>query len=178
MKSSAVCGRTVAANLTTFLGQARDELIALEARAREVGYSGLIVVLDSLEKLGGGWSNHNYGGEVSCEAENYAANSTSSGSSLDYYDLNGQCTGDPDEVNTRPPGSPEVAPIQWKKLSPGIRKALKQDKRIAYREEKKREHCKENKSSHRCKAAEHRLAQMVAAFIREGGSAPLPTELE
>lgn len=83
-----------------------------------------------------------------------------------------------DEVNTRRPSAPEVATIVWKKLSPGIRKALKKDQRIAYREEKKREHCKANRRSHRCKAAKHRLAQMVAAFIREGGSAPLPTELE
>jgi hypothetical protein len=83
-----------------------------------------------------------------------------------------------DEVNTRRPGAPEVATIPWKRLSPTIRKALKKDKRIAYREEKKREHCKGNKFSSRCKAAEHQLAQMVAAFIREGGSAPLPTELE
>lgn len=45
--------RTVAANLTTFLGQARDELVALEERARALGYAGLIVVLDSLEKLRG-----------------------------------------------------------------------------------------------------------------------------
>ncbi|MCA9706453.1 MAG: hypothetical protein KDK70_11440 [Myxococcales bacterium] len=45
--------RTVAANLTTFLGQARQELVALEERARALGYAGLIVVLDSLEKLRG-----------------------------------------------------------------------------------------------------------------------------
>lgn len=45
--------RTVAANLTTFLGQARQELVTLEGRARAAGFSGLIVVLDSLEKLRG-----------------------------------------------------------------------------------------------------------------------------
>ncbi|MCA9650676.1 MAG: ATP-binding protein [Myxococcales bacterium] len=45
--------RTVAANLTAFLGQAREELVALEERARRAGWGGLIVVLDSLEKLRG-----------------------------------------------------------------------------------------------------------------------------
>ena len=42
--------------------------------------------------LGGGWSNHNFGGEVFCAPVGYAANDTGSGQDQDFYDVNGQCT--------------------------------------------------------------------------------------
>lgn len=44
---------TIAAHLTTFLKDARDELILLNDRARGCGYNGLVVIFDSLEKLRG-----------------------------------------------------------------------------------------------------------------------------
>lgn len=44
---------TIAAHLTSFLKEIRDELVLLNERARRVGYSGLIVIFDSLEKLRG-----------------------------------------------------------------------------------------------------------------------------
>ncbi|MEW6752188.1 MAG: hypothetical protein AB1505_14575 [Candidatus Latescibacterota bacterium] len=43
----------VAAHLTTFLREARDELILQQARAERCGYRGLVVMVDSLEKLRG-----------------------------------------------------------------------------------------------------------------------------
>ncbi len=45
--------QTIATHFTTFLGEARDELILLEERARKCGRSGIVVILDSLEKLRG-----------------------------------------------------------------------------------------------------------------------------
>lgn len=44
---------TIAAHLTSFLREVRDELVLLNERARQAGYSGLIVIFDSLEKLQG-----------------------------------------------------------------------------------------------------------------------------
>jgi hypothetical protein len=44
---------TIAAHLTTFLREARDEMKLLESRATGLGYSGLVVIFDSLEKLRG-----------------------------------------------------------------------------------------------------------------------------
>lgn len=44
---------TIAAHLTTFLKEARDEMRLLEDRAIGLGYSGLVVIFDSLEKLRG-----------------------------------------------------------------------------------------------------------------------------
>ncbi len=43
----------VADNLPTFLAHARKETEALSERARQVGYEGLVVIIDSLEKLRG-----------------------------------------------------------------------------------------------------------------------------
>jgi hypothetical protein len=50
--------KTVAAHLTTFLKEASDELIGLEARAAKLKRKGLIVILDSMEKLRGISSNY------------------------------------------------------------------------------------------------------------------------
>ena len=44
------------------------------------------------QSLGGGWSNHNLGGEVLCALTSYLNNDTGSGQSLDFYDVNGTCT--------------------------------------------------------------------------------------
>lgn len=44
---------TVAAHLTTFLADVREAFLALDHRARARGRSGLVVVLDTLEKLSG-----------------------------------------------------------------------------------------------------------------------------
>ena len=43
----------ISANLTGFLVEVRNELSALEARAKARGYAGMIIILDSLEKLQG-----------------------------------------------------------------------------------------------------------------------------
>jgi len=48
---------TVAAHLTTFLGQAREEMTILESRATALDRSGIVVIFDSLEKLRGISSN-------------------------------------------------------------------------------------------------------------------------
>jgi hypothetical protein len=48
---------TVAANLTTFLDQAREEMRGLNGRAIAMGFSGVVVLFDSLEKLRGISSN-------------------------------------------------------------------------------------------------------------------------
>lgn len=45
--------KTVAAHLTTFLREVREEMILLNGRAHVLGYSGLFVIFDSLEKLRG-----------------------------------------------------------------------------------------------------------------------------
>lgn len=50
---------TVAAHLTTFLNDARDEMRLLKARAVALGYSDLVVIFDSLEKLRGITTNWN-----------------------------------------------------------------------------------------------------------------------
>ena len=50
---------TVAAHLTTFLKDAREELVLLNDRARKSGYRGLVVIFDSLEKLRGITTNWN-----------------------------------------------------------------------------------------------------------------------
>lgn len=83
-----------------------------------------------------------------------------------------------DEVSTQRPPTPEVATIQWKRLDARVRRALTEDKRIAYREEQQREHCDGAKRSQRCEVASARLSDMVAAFIRDGGSVPSATALE
>jgi hypothetical protein len=44
---------TVAANLTTFLKQVSDEMVGLNQRTRDCRRAGLVVILDSLEKLRG-----------------------------------------------------------------------------------------------------------------------------
>jgi hypothetical protein len=44
---------TIAAHLTSFLREIRDEFVLLNERARKAGYSGLVVIFDSLEKLQG-----------------------------------------------------------------------------------------------------------------------------
>jgi hypothetical protein len=49
----------VAAHLTRFLKDARDEMVLLQSRATDLGYSGLIVIFDSLEKLRGISTNWN-----------------------------------------------------------------------------------------------------------------------
>jgi len=49
----------ITANLTSFLGEVRSELTALENRAKARNYSGLIVIFDSLEKLQGASTNWN-----------------------------------------------------------------------------------------------------------------------
>ncbi len=45
--------RIIATHLSTFLKEARDELVLFEARAKMLGYNGLVVIFDSLEKLRG-----------------------------------------------------------------------------------------------------------------------------
>jgi hypothetical protein len=49
--------QTIAAHLTTFLREARDELSLLKGRAVARGHAGLVVIFDSLEKLRGISSN-------------------------------------------------------------------------------------------------------------------------
>ncbi len=44
---------TIAAHLTTFLREAKDEMTLLQGRATAQGFSGLVVIFDSLEKLRG-----------------------------------------------------------------------------------------------------------------------------
>lgn len=44
---------TIAAHLTTFLKEAREELVLLNERARKRGFAGLVAIFDSLEKLRG-----------------------------------------------------------------------------------------------------------------------------
>ncbi|HYG65612.1 MAG TPA: hypothetical protein VEL74_23720 [Thermoanaerobaculia bacterium] len=44
---------TVAAHLSGFLGEVEDEMSLLDRRARDLGYRGLVVIFDSLEKLRG-----------------------------------------------------------------------------------------------------------------------------
>ena len=74
--------------------------------------------------------------------------------------------------------APEVATIQWKRLDRGVRKVLKEDSRIAYRDEQRKEHCQGVTGGNRCEAARARLSQMVATYIRAGGSVPSATTLE
>lgn len=83
-----------------------------------------------------------------------------------------------DEVNPRRPGEPEAATIQWRDLTAGVREALLKDTRIAYRDDKRKEHCNAEKGGTRCVQARERLGQMVAVIIREGGVVPFAMELE
>ena len=57
---------TVASHLSSFLREAKQELELLEGRAQKQGYSGLVVIFDSLEKLRGTSGNWN---EVLASAE-------------------------------------------------------------------------------------------------------------
>jgi hypothetical protein len=50
---------TVAAHLTRFLKDARDEMVLLQSRTTDLAFSGLIVIFDSLEKLRGISTNWN-----------------------------------------------------------------------------------------------------------------------
>jgi hypothetical protein len=43
----------IASNMTTFIADVHTEIVAIDARARKLGYAGIAVVLDSLEKLRG-----------------------------------------------------------------------------------------------------------------------------
>lgn len=45
--------RRVAAHTTTFLKKTREELVEFRAQAKDLGYSGIVVLFDSLEKLRG-----------------------------------------------------------------------------------------------------------------------------
>jgi hypothetical protein len=51
--------KLLAANLSSFLSEARDELKLYEERARKIGYQGLVVIFDSLEHLKGVSTNWN-----------------------------------------------------------------------------------------------------------------------
>lgn len=48
---------TLAAHLSSFLEEAREELLRLELRAKQCGYNGIAVIFDSLEKLRGSSQN-------------------------------------------------------------------------------------------------------------------------
>lgn len=89
-----------------------------------------------------------------------------------------------DEVSLRSPGSPDVAMIDWKRLNPTIQDALEKDTKISFRNNNRREKCKEMGAGadRRCDRAKVGLSRMIGAYVRGGGDLPelthIPTGME
>jgi hypothetical protein len=84
-----------------------------------------------------------------------------------------------DEITTRRPGNPDVAPIQWKRLDPDVQTALEKDKKIAFRLEGRRQACAEigAGADKKCAKAEQGLARIIGDFVRAGGEFPVRAKL-
>jgi hypothetical protein len=97
--------------------------------------------------------------------------------SFDVYRWDGTCVSlMSDEITQRRPSTPEVAVIAWKRLDEGVRDALEKDQKISYRNDQRRDACKEQSASSRraCERAELGLSRMIAEYVRGGGEVPPP----
>ncbi|MBW2458688.1 MAG: hypothetical protein JRI68_29590 [Deltaproteobacteria bacterium] len=96
--------------------------------------------------------------------------------SYDVYRWDGSCVSVmSDEVSTRPPGNPDVAPIAWRHLDDRIRDALMEHRKIKFRNDLRVKNCKENEAAKKCLRARSGLSRMVADFVRHGRTElPLP----
>jgi len=82
-----------------------------------------------------------------------------------------------DEIALRPPTTPDVARIPWRRLDPGIRNQLLEDRTVAMRAERRKERCKEDPDGARCTRADQGLSRMIAHYLRQGGEIPDPVRL-
>lgn len=99
--------------------------------------------------------------------------------SYDVYRWDGSCVSVmSDEVSTRPPGNPDVAPITWRHLDEGIRDALMGHRKIQFRNDLRVKNCKENEAAKKCLRARSGLSRMVGDFVRHGRTElPLPASV-
>jgi hypothetical protein len=97
--------------------------------------------------------------------------------SYDVYRWDGTCVSVmAGELSFRPPATPDVAPIAWKRLDDAVQEALEKSKKIAFRNMKRREACREGDAD-RCEQAVEMLSRMIAEHLREGGEVPAPRRL-
>jgi hypothetical protein len=82
-----------------------------------------------------------------------------------------------DEVSSRRPGEPGVALIPWRNLDDDLRGALEKDRRIAYKSDKHRESCKQDRAAPRCTRALEGLSRVIADYVRGGGELPEPKRI-
>jgi len=99
--------------------------------------------------------------------------------SYDVFRWDGTCVSlMSDEVTLHRPANPSVAPIAWRRLDEGVRDVLVKDRKIHYRNDRRLQDCKGDKSSARCQRARLGLSRMIANYVRQGGELPAPTEIE
>ena len=97
--------------------------------------------------------------------------------SFDVYRWDGTCVSlMSDELTMRRPSTPDVATISWKKLDDDVRDVLEKNRKISFRNDKRREACKEQSAPgrRRCERAEIGLSRMIAEYVRGGGDVPSP----
>lgn len=96
--------------------------------------------------------------------------------SYDVFRWDGSCVSVmEDEVTTRRPPVPKIAPIRWRDIEDPIRAKLLEDKQIDYRNEMRRKFCKSgNGESKACKNMKVALMRLIADYVRKGGELPEP----
>ena len=82
-----------------------------------------------------------------------------------------------DEIALRPPTTPDVARIPWRRLAPPIRNQLLEDTIVAQRAKQRRETCRQDPGGTRCTRADQGLSRMIAHYLRQGGEIPDPIRL-
>ena len=84
-----------------------------------------------------------------------------------------------DEISFRSPGSPDVALIDWRRLTPDVQEALEKNQKIVFRNKSRREKCKATGpgSDRGCNRAKVGLARMIGQHVRGGGDIPVLTHI-
>jgi hypothetical protein len=104
--------------------------------------------------------------------------SVSGGGSYDVVRWDGTCVSLMEgELSFRAPSTPDVAEIRWRRLNDDITRTLEKDRRIAFRNGKRREACRADRDERRCARAKSQLSQMIATYVRGGGDLPTPKML-
>lgn len=106
-----------------------------------------------------------------------SAFSVSGGGSYDVVRWDGTCVSlMAGELSFHRPATPDVAPIRWTRLDSQTTELLSKDRKIALRNDKRREACNgsEAPGGSRCERAEALLSQIIAEYVRSGGELPPP----
>ncbi|MCA9621957.1 MAG: hypothetical protein KC731_23190 [Myxococcales bacterium] len=115
-----------------------------------------------------------YAEEVLVVASRAPSGMVIGGGSYDVLRWDGSCVSlMAGELSFRAPSTPDVATIPWRHLEDPMASVLTKNRKIAFRNDKRREACKSDDEV-RCEEAESFLSLTIADYVRGGGELPPP----